>query len=595
MSRFRFHSLVVAAGLLVLAMPGYTQAGPTRRPNVILIMADDMGHGDLGFHGNPIIKTPNLDKLARQSVRMKYFFVSPVCAPTRSSLLTGRYNYRTGVVDTFIGRALMYPDEVTLAELLAAAGYRTGIFGKWHLGDNYPLRAIDQGFQEALVLRGGGIGQPSDPPGGESYFDPVLQHNGRQVQKKGYCSDVFTDAAIDFIGKNRAGPFFCYLPFNAPHTPLQVPQKAHQMYAKLNLAHDQFPKFGQPLPGKADQDTTAKVYGMVTNIDDNIGRLLAKLDELGLADNTIVIFLTDNGPQQVRYNSGMLMRKGSVHEGGVRVPFFVRWPAQLPRDRDVDRIAAHIDLVPTLSAACNVMIPPSAPGGEGSGVRGNRRIDGANLLPLWKGQEIAWPDRTLYFQWHRGDVPEMYRACAARSQQWRLVQPEGVAEKPLPAKVRFKLYDMTKDPYEQHDIADQHPDVAAKMKQGYESWFRDVSGTRGFAPPRIHLGSKQEPVTVLTRQDWRGPKAGWGPKSVGHWEVNVEKAGIYELKIIAPRHAENGSVEFEADLKGKKCVWTGDQASITLALPAGAMRIAPVITIDRETFGARYVQARRVR
>jgi arylsulfatase A-like enzyme len=566
-----------------MCLPSFARADTPPRPNVLLILVDDMGHGDLGVHGNPIIKTPNLDRFARRSLRMKYFYVSPVCAPTRASLLTGRYNYRTGAIDTFLGRALMHPDEVTLAELLAAAGYRTGIFGKWHLGDNYPLRAMDQGFQEALVLRGGGIGQPSDPPGGESYFDPVLQHNGKQVQKKGYCSDVFTDAAIDFITHQRDKPFFCYLAYNAPHTPLQVPDRYHQMYAKLNLAHDQFPKIGHPLPGKANQDDTAKVYGMVTNIDDNIGRLLAKLDELKLAENTIVIFLTDNGPQQVRYNSGMLMRKGSVHEGGIRVPFFVRWPGQLPADRDIDRIAAHIDIVPTLCAACEVTLDKKL------------KIDGVNLLPLWKGEKTDWPDRTLYFQWHRGDVPELHRACAARSQNWRLVQPEGAGEKPLPKNFRFKLYDMASDPLEEHDVAERHPEIVAKMKQGYESWFRDVSATRGYDPPRIHVGSDKEPITVLTRQDWRGPKAGWGPKSVGYWEVEVERAGKYRVTITAPKALNTGIVEFRTGELVSLALLQGETATIVAKLPAGAARLHAEIRERPEAedvIGARYVEVR---
>ena len=237
-----------------------------KKPNVIVILTDDQGHGDLGFHGNPKIRTPNIDKFARQSVRMKNFYVSPVCSPTRSSLMTGRYNYRTGVVDTFQGRSMMHPDEITIAKLLRDLGYRTGIFGKWHLGDNYPLRAIDHGFQEALVLKGGGIGQPSDPPGGESYFNPILQHNGKAVRKDGYCSDVFTDEALDFITKNKDGPFFCYLAFNAPHTPLQVPQKYYDMY-KGKLQSDQFPKIGYPIEGNVNLDDTAKLYGMITNID----------------------------------------------------------------------------------------------------------------------------------------------------------------------------------------------------------------------------------------------------------------------------------------------------------------------------------------
>jgi len=230
--------------------PPVFAADSPKRPNVVLILADDMGYGDLGFHGNPKIRTPHLDKFARQSVRMKNFHVSPVCSPTRSSLLTGRYNYRTGVVDTFLGRSLMYPDEVTIAKMLKAMGYRTGIFGKWHLGDNYPMRAMDQGFEEALVLKGGGIGQPSDPPGGGSYFDSLLQHNGRQVQTKGYISDVLTEAAINFIKKNKDGPFFVYLPFNAPHSPLQVPESYEAIYKNMNLSPDQFPKLGQPIQGE---------------------------------------------------------------------------------------------------------------------------------------------------------------------------------------------------------------------------------------------------------------------------------------------------------------------------------------------------------
>src|SRR6185437_8866907 len=263
------------------------------RPNVILVMTDDQGYGDLGAHGNPKIKTPNLDRFARQSVEFSQFYVCPVCSPTRSSLLTGRYNYRTGVVDTFVGRSLMFADEVTRAEMLGAAGYRTGIFGKWHLGDNYPLRAMDQGFQEALVIKGGGIRQPSDPPGGDGYFNPMLMHNGRLEQSLGYCSDVYTDAAMQFIEQPSDRPFFVYLPFNAPHGPFEAPEKELAAYRKENLDPDEFPKIGYPQRGRVGQDDLARAYAMVTNIDENFGRLMNKLDELQLAKNTIVIFLTD--------------------------------------------------------------------------------------------------------------------------------------------------------------------------------------------------------------------------------------------------------------------------------------------------------------
>ena len=214
------------------------------RPNVLIIITDDQGHGDLGVHGNPVIRTPNLDRLARDGVRLTNFYVSPVCAPTRASLMTGRYNYRTGVVDTFQGRAMMHTDEVTLAERLSAAGYRTGIFGKWHLGDCAPMRPMDQGFRESLVLRGGGIGQASDPPGGEHYFDPVLQHNGKPEKRAGYCSDIFTTAAMEFISAQENRPFFAYLAFNCPHTPLEVPERIiTRRYARRDaLQPARFPK-----------------------------------------------------------------------------------------------------------------------------------------------------------------------------------------------------------------------------------------------------------------------------------------------------------------------------------------------------------------
>jgi arylsulfatase A-like enzyme len=579
----RYYFTVVTflfASSLVLAQ---TPAKP-KKPNVIVIITDDQGHGDLGFHGNPKIRTPNIDKFARQSTRMRNFYVAPVCSPTRASLMTGRYNYRTGVVDTFLGRSLMHADEITLAELLRALGYRTGIFGKWHLGDNYPLRAMDQGFEEALVLKGGGIGQPSDPPGGESYFDPVLQHNGKAVRKEGYCSDIFTDAAIDFIGKNKESPFFCYLAFNCPHTPLQVPEKYYQMYKGM-LQIDQFPKFGHPIIGKVNLDDTAKIYGMITNIDDNLGRLFAKLDDLGIANDTIVIFMTDNGPQQPRYNSGLRGRKGTVFEGGTRVPFFVRWPAQLPKDRDIDRIAAHIDVAPTVVAACGGTMP------------NDRKIDGRNLLPLWKAQKVDWPDRSLFFQWHRGDVPELYRACAVRTQRYRSVQPEGVPENGKFDKTKWMLFDIENDPFELEDVAAKEPEIVAKLKKQYEEWFKDVADTRNFVPPRIVIGSDRENPTILTRQDWRGPKAGWTPKSIGHWELQVAKDSAFEIVATLPGPAKKGSVLHMnlGDHKYTKIVGANDKTAFLrgIDLPAGPLRLEAWVVDGDALQGVRFVEIRR--
>ncbi len=522
MSRLLIIKMARAIGLAalgqVLAIPSGAEPPPPRRPNVLLILADDQGYGDLGFHGNPQIRTPRIDALARESVRFRSFYVSPVCSPTRSSLMTGRYNYRTGVVDTFRGRSMMHPDEVTLAEMLRPAGYRTGIFGKWHLGDNAPLRPIDQGFQEALVHRGGGIGQVSDPPG-NSYFNPILEHNGREEKSRGYCSDVFADAAIRFIEADPAGPFFAYLAFNAPHEPLQVSDDDLKPYLGL-VPYRGEPGVGHSLPATIPVETTAKVYAMVSNLDRNVGRVLDRLDALGIARDTIVVFLTDNGPQQPRYVAGMLDRKGSVHEGGIRVPCFIRWPGTLEPGRVVEQAAAHIDLTPTLLEACAVAKPDSV------------ALDGRNLLPLLKGQPVDWPDRTLYFQWHRGDVPELHRAFAARSGRYKLVQPRSVEPIPLPASPHYELYDMLADPLEMTDIGEKHPDVVASMLRGYEGWFRDVRSTRDFAPPRIHLGSPAENPATLTRQDWRGEATAWEPGTLGGWEVEVVRPGRYDLELI---------------------------------------------------------------
>jgi arylsulfatase A-like enzyme len=566
----------------VLLVTGVAESAP---PNVLLVITDDQGFGDLGAHGNPVVKTPALDAFAKESVGLKNFYVSPVCSPTRSSLLTGLYNYRTGVVDTFIGRSLMHSDEVTLAEMLGAAGYRTGIFGKWHLGDNYPLRAIDQGFQEALVLRGGGIAQPSDPPGTSSYFDPVLQHNGKEVKTKGYCSDVFTDAAKKFVAADKERPFFCYAAYNAPHGPFQVPDDYLAPYKKLSLAHDQFPKLGQPLTGKVNEDDIARAYGMITNIDDNFGRLLAKLDELKVSDHTIVWFLTDNGPPMVRYNSGMRGRKGTVYDGGIRVPSFVRWPRALKAGQEVAKIAAHIDVTPTLLAACGVEKPKGV------------TMDGRSLLPLLREDKVDWPSRTLYFQWHRGDVPELNRAFAARADRWKLVQSLGVQPSAkLPEKLTFQLFDMSKDPYEEHDSADKHPDVVAEMRKGYEAWFADVKATRNFAPPRIHVGTKHENPTVLTRQDWRGPRAGWTPKDLGHWDVEITAEGNYDVTTRFPATKEEALITLtvgEVVVKVRVAEGVSDHTFTAVPLKRGAAKVEAALGEGKEPVGAHYVEVKR--
>jgi len=574
--------LAIPVGLLLLICGCSVSSGGIDRPNVILIMTDDQGHGDLGFHGNPVIRTPNTDALARQSTQFEYFHVSPVCAPTRASLMTGRYNYRTGIVDTYLGRAMMHNDEVTIAEMLSSAGYRTGIFGKWHLGDNYPLRPMEQGFHESLVHFGGGLCQPADPPGGNSYFDPLLSKNGKLTKTKGYCSDIYTDAAIDFITKNKNKPFFVYLPFNCPHTPLEVAEKDYMPYMEMDLGIDKFPAIGNGImhPKKYSKEVTAKIYGMITNIDDNLGRLFARLDALNLRDNTIVIFLTDNGPQQPRYNSGLKMRKGSTYDGGIRVPCFMRWPGKFKAGRKIDRIAAHIDIAPTLLEACGVKRPAKV------------KFDGRSLMPLLKGDKAAWPDRTLCFQWHRGDEPEMYRACAARGQRYKIVQPLGVVQGQA-WKPKFELYDMAEDPYEMHDIADKHPEIVARLKADYERWYKDVSGTRGYAPPRIHLGTAHENPVMLTRQDWRGPGATWRKDGSGYWEVHVARQGNYDITLICDKDktADSAFVSLAGVKLQQKVTIEGGRCTLkSVRLPAGPGRLEARLAKGKKPVGIEYVE-----
>ena len=504
---------------------GVSAAGTARPPNVLFILTDDQGYGDLGCTGNPVLKTPRIDSLCRDGARFARFHSSPVCTPTRASLMTGRYNYRTRAIDTYQGRAMMDPEEVTLAEMLAARGYRTGIFGKWHLGDNYPMRAMDQGFQESLVHKGGGICQPSEPDN-ETYFDTVLLKNGAEFKSKGYCTDVFADAAAAFIEVHADRPFFAYFATNAPHNPLHVEERYWKPYAEQGIDVD-----------------TAKVYGMIANLDENVGKLLDTLDRLKLADNTIVVFMTDNGPQfagKPRYNAGMRGQKGTVYEGGIRVPCFVRWPGVIAPDTEIPTLAAHIDLLPTLLDACG-QTPPA-------GVK----LDGRSLWPLLKGERPEWPGRTLFFQWHRGDVPEAFRDCAAVTQQYKLVNGK-------------ELYDLQADPAERNDIAADHTDIVQCLRAEYAAWFKDVSSTRGYDPPRIVLGTVHENPSVLTRQDWRGP-GGWGDNDAGWWEVSVAETASYRVTVQFPRQASGGEVVFR--LNGVDLRQPCDKTTSRCAFPA---------------------------
>ena len=568
-------SSLLALLIVIMGTPVYAES---ERPNIVLVMTDDQGYGDFGVHGNPIVKTPNLDRFAKEGIQFRNFYVSPVCAPTRSSLMTGRYNYRTGVVDTYLGRAMMHVDERTLAEMLSQVGYRTGIFGKWHLGDNYPMRAQDQGFQEVLVHNGGGIGQPADPPG-NLYTNPTLQHNGKSTKYNGYCSDIFTTGAIDFIGKGDGKPFFAYIAFNCPHGPYQIADDKVKPYRGIDLSPAAFPKIGQPMR-PSNPEEVARVYGMVENIDQNFGRLLAHLREQKLADNTLVIFLTDNGPGGIRFNGGLRMAKGTVYEGGIRVPCFVQYPAKFRQPRLIDEISAHIDWVPTICDLCGIEKP------------GNLHWDGVSRLPLLRGDAVPASERSLFFQWHRGDEPELYRAFAVRTPTFKLVQANGAGEAKN-FKRNYELFDIANDPYEMKDLATEQPETVKKLLASYQAWFKDVSSTRGYAPPVIVLGHEKDNPSTLTRQDWRGPQAGWTPKSIGHWEVNFDRPGNYAITVnFSPsQQAEELFLDVSDTKLSKPVLQNTDKIRLVLEkLPRGNTRFSPRLKSESGERGVDYVE-----
>jgi arylsulfatase A-like enzyme len=508
--------LIIATCLL--AQISYAQT--TDQPNVLLIITDDQGYGDLGFTGNPHIKTPVLDQLARESIRLTNFYVSPVCAPTRSSLMTGRYSLRTGVHDTYNGGATMASSEVTLAEMLKDEGYRTGIFGKWHLGDNYPSRPNDQGFDESVTHLGGGMGQVGDFTtyfqGDSSYFDPVLWHNGEQQSYEGYCSDIFAEQAVEFIKTNQNEPFFCYLSFNAPHTPLQVPDKYYQMYKGIDPSAGFDDSRPFPEMSEKDKEDARKVYAMVTNIDDNLGKVFATLDELNIADNTIVIFMTDNGPQQWRYVGGMRGRKGSVYRGGVRVPFFLRYPAQYSESQDIETTAAHLDVLPTLAELCGASLPI------------NRAIDGHSLVPLFNGESVSWAARPLFFTWTR-KYPGLYRNVALQQGDYKLVgQTSYNAE-----LADFELFNIQDDPYEQQNLVNQLPETAQRLKQQLDQHFFElIQSPNLLNPPTALIGSDEEDPVFLSRNDASGDRGIWAQEDIyGKWLVEVAQEGYYDLSF----------------------------------------------------------------
>lgn len=461
------------------------------RPNVILVVTDDQGYGDVGRHGNSVIETPHTDRLHDESARLTDFHVSPTCAPTRAALMTGRYDDRVGVWHTVMGRSLLDREETTMADVFSAAGYRTGIFGKWHLGDNRPYRPQDRGFEDVLVHGGGGVAQTPDYWGNDYFDDTYFRGGERPEAVEGYCTDVWFDEAIRFLERANAAdePFFCYLPTNAPHSPRQVPDEYRERYA-----------------GDVPEDV-ARFYGMLTNVDDNLGRLRRRLADLDIAGETLLVFMGDNGSACAHYNAGMRGQKGSAYDGGHRVPCFVHWPGRV-EDTTVDALAAGYDLLPTLVDLCDL----AAPGID---------FDGRSLRPFLEGRAVDPPDRTVFVDSQRVEWPEKWKDSAVLTGRWRLIRGE-------------ELYDIEADPGQEVDVADEHPAVVERLRAAYEEWWEEIGPFEEYA--RIDLGAG--PVG-LTCHDWHDCESvPWnqghvleGEAANGFWAVEVAGGATYEFEL----------------------------------------------------------------
>lgn len=497
--------------LLVFSI-GAALMASEERPNVLIILTDDQGWGDLSVHGNRNLETPNIDRLAAEGALFERFYVSPLCAPTRAEFLTGRYHPRTGVRGVTTGAERMNLNEYTIAQAFSSAGYVTAAFGKWHNGSQYPYHPLGRGFQEFYGFTSGHWG---------IYFDPPLEHQGKIVAGRGYITDDFTDRAIEFIERNRRRPFFCYVAYNTPHSPFQVPDKFYAKFATREIV--------QRYEGKEPEDiaVTRAALAMCENIDWNVGRLLEALKRADLESKTIVVYFSDNGPNSWRWNGGLRGRKGSTDEGGVRVPCIFRWPGHIPPGHRIQQIAAAIDLFPTLASLAGIAINPPAP------------LDGVDMSPLLLGNAgESWPDRVI-FAHQAGQV-------SVRNQRYMLDS-------------RGRLYDLMADPGQTRDVSGQFPHIAASLSQAVEKFKKEVLPKEPDTRP-FPVGYKEFPITYLPARDGvphgtieRSAKApncsfftNWrSVEDAITWDIDVHTAGRYEVVVYYTCRAEDVGVLLE--------------------------------------------------
>lgn len=469
-------------------------------PNLIVIVTDDQGWGDLSVHGNTNIHTPNIDALAAEGASFSNFYVSPVCSPTRAELLTGRYHPRGGVYSTSAGGERLDLDETTIAEVFKQAGYATGIFGKWHNGMQYPYHPNGRGFDEFYGFASGHWGD---------YFSPsLLEHNGQLVQGEGYITNDLTDKALSFMAQHQNDPFFLYVPYNTPHSPMQVPDRWWKKFKdeKLLMRHRD--------PEKEDSQFTRAALAMVENIDWNVGRMMDKLRELDLDEHTIVVYMSDNGPNSWRWNGGMRGRKGSTDEGGIRSPLFIRWPEVINAGIRISEISAAIDLLPTLADLAGVELQTSKP------------MDGISLQPLLSGAEQPWNERLIFSHWNG--------RTSVRSPTYRL-DHEG------------RLYNITEDRGQHHDVAGRHPQITATLTDTLQGWERAVIPEELEEKKRpFPVGHRDFKYTQLPARDGiphgniersnRFPNASfftnWTSTADSiSWDVEVRETGTYQVEL----------------------------------------------------------------
>ena len=549
-------------GAMMVGLVG-AAAQPPPRPNVVVFLADDQGWGDLGISGNTNLSTPRIDSIARDGAMLPHFYVSPVCAPTRAEFLTGRYYPRGGVYGTSARAERLNLDEATIAQTFKAAGYATAAFGKWHNGSQSPYHPNARGFDEFYGITQGHWGQ---------YFNAPMDENGMPVVGKGFIVDDLTERAMSFIARNRRRPFFAYIPYNTPHSPMQVPERFYAKFARAEI------RLRASEPETEDVANTRAALAMVENIDWNVGRVLTQLDELGLARDTIVIYFSDNGPAAARWNAGLKGRKGSLDEGGIRSPFLIRWPQRIRPGTTLPQIASAVDLLPTLAALAGIPVV------------GTKPLDGKSIEPLLMGSSAPWPDRTLFAFGLKGQV-------SVRTERYRL-DPAG------------QLFDLVADPGQRIDVGAAHPQIASELRAAADAMRGAVPGNAAADTRPLPVGDRQRTelpagdatVTGSVQRSNRFPNSSYftawsNTDAVVTWDVEVLQPGDYEVvAYYACAAADVGSV-IEVAFGDKRVTATIGQAHDPPVIGAAEDRVPRIESYVKDfqplSLGRLHLDARR--